>query len=245
MLQLKKVIVIRQGLAKKQASHPYCAAPRGARDTHYAVRSYYQLIVRKSSYMLASNLLHGSRVRLTALTNDDLPVIASWHDDAAFARLFDARPAAPKTASALENWLYEYSRANNGFVFAIRPLGDEKLIGFIELEGILWAHQHAWISIAIGDVAQRGRGYGGEALRLALRFAFQELNLHRVQLTVFSYNEPAIVLYEKLGFVREGAYREYLQRDGKRYDMYLYGLLRDEWLSHPSSDEIIESPRAQ
>jgi RimJ/RimL family protein N-acetyltransferase len=56
-----------------------------------------------------------------------------------------------------------------------------------------------------------------------------ELNLHRVQLTVFSYNERAIALYEKLGFQREGVYREFIQRDGRRYDMYLYGLLRREW----------------
>ena len=62
-----------------------------------------------------------------------------------------------------------------------------------------------------------------------MRFAFDELNLHRVQLTVFSYNERAIALYEKLGFQREGVYREHLQRDGRRYDMYLYGLLRHEW----------------
>jgi RimJ/RimL family protein N-acetyltransferase len=66
-------------------------------------------------------------------------------------------------------------------------------------------------------------------MRLALDYAFSELNLHRVQLTVFAYNARAIALYEKLGFVREGVYREFLHRDGVRYDMYLYGLLRREW----------------
>jgi RimJ/RimL family protein N-acetyltransferase len=47
---------------------------------------------------------------------------------------------------------------------------------------------------------------------------------------VFSYNESAIALYEALGFTREGVYREHLERDGRRHDMYLYGLLRSEWL---------------
>ncbi len=46
---------------------------------------------------------------------------------------------------------------------------------------------------------------------------------------MFEYNERAIALYEKLGFRREGVYREFLSRDGQRYDMYLYGLLRREW----------------
>ena len=70
---------------------------------------------------------------------------------------------------------------------------------------------------------------GREAMQLALAFAFNELNLYRVCLTVFSYNDQAITLYERLGFVREGAYRQHLERDGRRYDMYLYGLLRPEW----------------
>jgi RimJ/RimL family protein N-acetyltransferase len=64
---------------------------------------------------------------------------------------------------------------------------------------------------------------------LALRFAFDELNLHRLQLTAFSYNERAVALYEKLGFRQEGVFREFLQRDGRRHDMILFGLLRHEW----------------
>jgi RimJ/RimL family protein N-acetyltransferase len=179
--------------------------------------------------MPADNLLRGARVRLAALISDDLPTIAGWYHDPTFTRMFDARPAAPKSASALESWLDDYARINNGFLFAVRALADGALLGFVELEGILWAHQHAWVSIAIGDPAHQGQGYGREALGLALRFAFQELNLHRVQLTVFSYNARAIALYERLGFVREGVYREHLQRDGARHDMYLYGLLRREW----------------
>ena len=74
------------------------------------------------------------------------------------------------------------------------------------------------VSIAIGEAKQWGKGYGYEVMQLVLRFAFDELNLHRVQLA----------LYEKLGFQREGVHREHLQRNGKRYDMYLYGLLRSE-----------------
>ena len=85
------------------------------------------------------------------------------------------------------------------------------------------------MSIGLGDSANWGKGYGNEATRLALGFAFNELNLHRVQLTVFDYKPRAIYLYEKLGFQQEGIYREFLQRDERRFDMYLYGLRRHEW----------------
>jgi RimJ/RimL family protein N-acetyltransferase len=53
--------------------------------------------------------------------------------------------------------------------------------------------------------------------------------MHRLNLTVFSYNTRAIRLYERLGFVKEGVQREFLQRDGQRHDMIFYGLLASEW----------------
>ena len=179
--------------------------------------------------MTATKLLAGPHVRLTALAPADLPAIARWYQDAEFLRLFDAVPAYPRTEQALQGWLEERHKAQNDFLFGVRLREGDDLVGMVELDGILWTHQTGWLSIAIGEPAQRGRGYGAEALGLALGFAFRELNLHRIQLTVFSYNQPAIGLYEKMGFQREGTYRECLQRDGQRYDMYLYGLLRREW----------------
>ena len=103
------------------------------------------------------------------------------------------------------------------------------MIGFVELDGIQWTHQTGYIGIALGDREYWGKGYGREAMKLILKFAFHELNLHRVQLSVFSYNERAISLYRKLGFVQEGVLREYLSRDGQRHDMLYFGLLQQEW----------------
>ena len=179
--------------------------------------------------MLQEKLLIGIRVRLTALTKEDLPTIAKWQQNDLFMRLFDAVPAYPKTRHTLEQWLEERHKAKDGFLFAIRSLENDDLLGYLEMDGILWTHQTSWISIAIGDPELWGKGYGQEGMELALGFAFRELNLYRVQLSVFSYNERAIRLYEKLGFQREGVFREFLHRDGARHDMILYGIQRREW----------------
>ena len=104
-----------------------------------------------------------------------------------------------------------------------------KFIGVTGFEDILWNNGTAVIYIGIGEKQNRGLGIGTEAFNLTMEFGFEELNLHRIQLTVLSYNTPAIKLYEKLGFKREGVYREFIHRDNKRYDMYLYGILRTEW----------------
>lgn len=179
--------------------------------------------------MTSSTLLRGSRVRLTALTQSDLPIVAQWHQNPEFLRLLDALPAYPRTEASLAQWLEDRHKATDAFLFAIRTLDNDALIGYVELDGILWTHRVSGVSIAIGEAKHWGKGYGYEVMQLVLRFAFDELNLHRVQLTVFCYNERAIALYEKLGFQREGIHREHLQRDGRRYDMYLYGLLRSGW----------------
>ena len=179
---------------------------------------------------LQSGLLRGERVRLTAVTSDDLPTMAVWWADADFLRLYDSLPALPQSAKQLAGRLENSEQGKTNFLLGIRPLAEDKLLGLIELDGIMWSHGTSYISIAIGDKAERGKGLGREAMSLMLDFAFHELNLHRVFLTVFSYNTAAIAMYEKLGFTREGAYREHLQRDGQRFDMLLYGILRREWM---------------
>ncbi|KGX85068.1 GNAT family N-acetyltransferase [Pontibacillus litoralis] len=174
-------------------------------------------------------LLQGDNIYLNAFKEEDIETVLEWYQDPTFLRLYDALVAKPYTFKKVQEWIEETSHADNEFLFAIRTKEDNTLIGFIEMDGILWNQQTGWISIGIGNSAYHNNGYGKEALQLMLSFAFQECNLHRIQLTVFEYNEKAMRLYEKLGFVREGAYREFVHRDGKRYDMLLYGLLRREW----------------
>ncbi len=175
------------------------------------------------------NLFAGPRVRLTALRPEDTPAVVRWYEDSDFTRHYDAEPAFPRTSARLQTYLTDASKAENGYIFGIRLHHSDDLIGLIELDSILWSSRASWLAVGIGEAAYRGQGYGGEALGLMLRFAFHEINLHRVQLSVFSYNERAIRLYERLGFMREGVMREFLQRDGQRFDLLVYGLLAREW----------------
>ena len=174
-------------------------------------------------------LLTGEKVRLTAFTDDDLKEYTRWYQDIEFMRLYDGTPARPRTEHDTKKWLEDMRGDKNTYLFAIRPRDSDVLVGLIEISYILWNHGNGWLSIAIGDPANRRKGYGAEAIALILDFAFRELNLHRVQLTVFGSNPGAIALYEKLGFTREGAHREFLHRDDQYYDMILYGILRREW----------------
>jgi RimJ/RimL family protein N-acetyltransferase len=175
------------------------------------------------------NFSRGEKVYLSPMTKEDVPTITAWYQDSEFMRLLDAIPANPKPPTYSEGWIEKANTSKTDFSFGIRLVDGDGLIGLIELEEIDYPNSVAWLSVGIGDKAYWGGGYGSEAIELLLRFAFDELNLHRVQLDVFDYNERAIAAYEKIGFVREGTWRENIQRDGRRYNTLLYGLLRREW----------------
>lgn len=174
-------------------------------------------------------LLVGDRINLTPLREEDVPVLAIWFQDTVSTRLLDSSPAFPKSEPALREWVLASQKPERDYVFAIRLVEDHKLIGYLEIDGIVWPHGTCGISYLIGDPTARGQGYAAEALELALKFIFHELNLYRVTITIFENNQASIALAEKLGFKREGVFRNHVQRDGLRFNMLLYGLLRPEW----------------
>ncbi|MCJ7660780.1 MAG: GNAT family N-acetyltransferase [Anaerolineales bacterium] len=97
------------------------------------------------------------------------------------------------------------------------------------MDGVHWSHGDSSVGIGIGEREYWSKGYGTDAMNVILRFAFDELNLYRISLNVFEYNQRAIRSYEKVGFVVEGREREFLRRAGRRWDMIFMGLLREEW----------------
>ncbi len=176
-----------------------------------------------------SSVLDGPRIRLTALdANSSSADFARWQTDSVYLRHLADDPALPATApqmSASMEKLSEHALAE----FAIRAHVDDKLIGFIALFRLnAPEHQHAWLAIGIGDDEFRGSGYGTEALERAIHFAFEDLGLLRLTLSVFEYNERARHVYQKLGFVLEGRVRESLIRDGRRWDLLIMGLLANQ-----------------
>ncbi len=172
-------------------------------------------------------LYAGSLIRLSAIGADFKEAMARWSNDAEFQRLWDDDPASPRAA---EYFTPDEDDHEDGrrFEFAIRTLEDDKLIGTCGLWP-QWNHQVSWLGIGIGEPDYRGKGYGTDAMRVLVRYGFQELGLYRIQLGVIGYNTRAVRSYEKVGFVREQVQRAAIYRDGVRSDTYTMGLLRPEW----------------
>lgn len=177
-----------------------------------------------------ANLFSGRLVRLAAVDVDADPAwFARWDRDTEYGRLLDADPRRLLTARQIKTAIEKEEAEGREMAFAIRTLAEDQLIGFVDLDGPNWTHGDSFVGIGIGDRAYWGRGYGTDALRVLLRYAFTELNLYRLSLNVFSYNARAIRAYQKIGFAVEGRMREALRRDGQYHDLIFMGILRDEW----------------
>jgi len=158
--------------------------------------------------------------------------LAKWMRDSEFVRLLDTDPARLLSVDKYKEWFEKdliEEQKNDKLFFLIQTLEEARTIGLIGLDGIRWTHGDAWVGIGLGERDYWGKGYGTDAMRILQRYAFEELNLHRLSLSVFDYNPRAMRSYEKAGFVLEGRARHFLNRDGRRYDLIFMGILREEW----------------
>jgi RimJ/RimL family protein N-acetyltransferase len=180
-------------------------------------------------------LLTGALVRLASVDPQTMAeALSRWGRDSKYWRLLAADPARLYSARATREWLEKEmdNQRSQIYIFSIRTLEDDSLVGEIGLDGVVWTHSESFVGISLGERQNWGKGYGTDAMCILLRFAFTELNLQRVSLTVFEYNSRAIRSYEKAGFTVEGRVRQFLNRDDQRWDMIFMGILRDEWLNY-------------
>jgi len=106
---------------------------------------------------------------------------------------------------------------------------NNSLIGFCMIAFIDDYNKSCKMGVTIGEKDEWGNGYGKEIVSELIRYCFEELNINRIGVEIYSFNEPSIKLFENLGFVKEGVIRELVYKKGKFEDEYIYGLLRREW----------------
>ncbi len=180
-------------------------------------------------------MLKRARVTLTPVTDDDLPVMLGWINDREQV-IFNA-PYKPVSLRSHQEWFESTQRRSDMYLFAIRLSETSELIGTCQLHGINMVHRSAELQIRLGNVAERGKGYGTDAVQLLLEFAFKDLNMHRVFLHVFSSNSTAIRAYEKAGFKREGILRAAAYINGEYVDVLVMGILQNEYVGREAGGD--------
>jgi RimJ/RimL family protein N-acetyltransferase len=179
------------------------------------------------------DIYRGSLVRLSSDSPETVAkAMVKWDRDSEQHRLADSDPAQLWSEKKLKEFIEKNSEGNaQSFRFSIHTLAEDRLIGGLGLWVNTWTHADAWLGISIGERDYWSRGYGTDAMRLAIQYAFVELNLRRVSLGLHAYNERALKTYQKVGFQLEGRSRGEGLRDGVRFDTLWMGILREEWLA--------------
>lgn len=170
----------------------------------------------------------GRGVELRRHDRANYPLYSRWYGDEEVWRL-TSWMAKPMQRAAAERLFEDRERSSTDDSFAVHWEGEEEPVGVISLTNISEANASADLSIIVGDEKDRDRGLGTEAIRILLGYAFEELDLNRVGLSVFEFNEAAIHAYEKLGFEREGRLRQAIRRDGSFHDAILMSVLAHDW----------------
>ena len=183
---------------------------------------------------IQTQLFESPEICLGPIDHEKDPQIESkWTHDSEFMRLMETTPARPLSAAMIKKQYEKLEKQieedKNLYHFMIRAKADDRLIGKAVIQWIEWTNGNGWLRLGIGAAEDRRKGYGTQALQMLLRFAFAELNLFRVSAAVPEYNEAAAALLQKFGFTQEVCRRSALERDGRRWDLYVFGLLRDEW----------------
>ncbi len=177
---------------------------------------------------IQTQLFESQDIRLGPIDHEKDPEIESkWTHDSEFMRLMDTNPARPLSAAMVKKQYEKLEKQieedKNLYHFMIRAKADDRLIGKAVIQWIEWTNGNGFLRLGIGAAEDRRKGYGTQTLHMLLRFAFAELNLFRVSAIVPEYNEGAIALVQKFGFIQEVCRRSALERDGRRWDLYVFG----------------------
>ena len=169
-------------------------------------------------------MLEGKRIRLRAFEASDLDAEHAFVND--YDTLLDMMGGIPfpSSMSDEQQWIGQQTSYTRGeYQFAVED-DEGYLVGRCGVTRLDWKNRVGELAIMIG-APYRGRGYGQEAMSLLCDFCFQEMNLHKLKVSVLAFNEAAIRCYERCGFTREGVLRQEIFRRGQYQDVVLLARL--------------------
>ena len=183
----------------------------------------------ESAQAYGRDLLTGDLVRLRPLEDRDLAHLERWWGDPEW-QVFQQLTVRPQPDGAAADLFRRWSTndSGTGAGFSIEAVATGELIGHVTLWGVALPSRGATLGIIVGPT-HVGRGYGTDAVRVAARYGFRSMGVHRIGLSVAGFNARGRRAYEKAGFQVEGVRRESAFIDGAWSDEVLMGLLRQDF----------------
>lgn len=177
--------------------------------------------------------LIGEKIYLRPLQEEDITLLVSGENDPQVREtLFLFLPNYPLlTAERIAQQIH----SKESIVLTIVEKITDLAVGQTAFFRIDWVSRAAIFYLALLKPACWGRGYGTEATQLMVDYAFETLNLNRIQLHVCAENIAAIKIYQKVGFVQEGVLRQAMFHHNRYSDFWVMGMLKSDWLKSKKS----------
>lgn len=171
--------------------------------------------------------LTGSKVTLRPGADSDIYLLHKWYNDIELNKL--AGWSGSKVT--VEKLRYNMSRSFGYDPMNLMIDNEEGIpIGTIQLYDFSEQDKSCKLGIRIGDRNYWSKGYGEDAVNVLLKYAFMKIDIYRVTLKVYEYNERAVKCYLKCGFQYEGRTRQSAYIDGKFYDEIIMGALKSDFV---------------
>lgn len=168
-------------------------------------------------------MITGNNIFISALNTTDKSTILNWVNNPELKNKIGT--IYPISDIEHEKWFSSRFENSNEKIFGIVSQEYNCLVGIIGLKNIDFINRNAELYIYIGETQYQSKGLGTDAIKTILDFSFNQLNLHRIYLNVFAYNENAIKVYKLIGFEIEGVLKESLFRDGKYHDKIIMSMI--------------------
>ena len=171
-------------------------------------------------------MIAGEHVILRAFEREDAERCYRWMNDPNVVRTLKSR--YPINFSNEIEWLERAMLPSpSERHFAIERKDDRTHIGNASIHDVDWVSRTAWFGLFIGEPSAWNRGFGGDAIATLMRFAFDEMNLEKLRINVFDYNERAKHVLTSRGFVQEGRLVRDFYREGAYHDIVILSAFRE------------------
>lgn len=170
----------------------------------------------------------GSKVLLRYYKREDVVRAHKFMNDYDISRVLSLDAIYPISLEE-ESFVAKNRNDNLNYNFAIESLESGEYIGGCGIHKVNTKNRTCEIGIFIGDKNLWGKGFGTDALETLINFIFNELNLKKIKLAVYSFNDRAIKCYKALGFQEEGILKREIFREGKYHDVILMAMFREDY----------------
>lgn len=175
-------------------------------------------------------MYRGKKIILRAYKDEDIDKAYKFVNDKELIKNLSPGIGFPTTYKEEVEFINSQKKNSKGtYDFAIEVIENGEYIGGCGINDVNWQTRVAIVGIMIGNKDYWNNGYGTDTMNTLIRFVFQEMNINKIRLQVYSFNKRAIRCYEKCGFEIEGILKDEIYKEGKYYDEIVMSLFRKQW----------------